>query len=66
MINELQVENVATMYAKALVLRRSIINEGQKLEEEEKEQTETEPQEEKIEDTANDNENEAEVIPFTA
>lgn len=36
MINELQVENVATMYAKALVLRRSIINEGQKLEEEEK------------------------------
>ncbi len=36
MINELQVENVATMYAKALVLRRSIINEGNKLEEEEK------------------------------
>ena len=38
LINDLQVENVATMYAKSLVLRRSIIEENEQLENEEKEE----------------------------
>lgn len=35
-LNKLQVENVAVLYAKALVTRRSIINEAEQLNEEEK------------------------------
>ena len=38
LINDLQVENVAAMYAKSLVLRRSIIEENEQLENEEKEE----------------------------
>ena len=37
-INDLQVENVAAMYAKSLVLRRAIIAENEELENEEKEE----------------------------
>lgn len=38
LINDLQVENVAAMYAKSLVLRRAIITENEELENEEKEE----------------------------
>lgn len=38
LINDLQVENVAAMYAKSLVLRRAIIAENEELENEEKEE----------------------------
>lgn len=38
LINDLQVENVAAMYAKSLVLRRAIIAENEELEKEEKEE----------------------------